>query len=267
MRCLWLVGAVGLAAFCCPGVALADVTEITHEELVVATALRLVVTSDAGSIEVKAGKPGLVRVEARRRAPTVEEARDLKVSVKSVDGVVTVRYDASPHVGSRSVALTVVAPAGSKLELDTAGGSIEVNGFQEGVEARSSGGELHASKVRGRLRLHTDGGAIRLSDVDGTIDATTDGGSITVSGRLRGENRVSTEGGSIAVSVPANNRLRVEGSTEGGAAQNEFGLPVSREDGSSQFSGAIGDGHEGTLKMTTEGGSVSLRRKKSWVKT
>ena len=77
-----------LLAVGCDRLAFADVVETTREELKVSGAPRIVVDSDAGSIEVRAGAEGVVKVEARRHAPTAKDALALKVTVKNEGGVI-----------------------------------------------------------------------------------------------------------------------------------------------------------------------------------
>jgi hypothetical protein len=259
MRSALVLAAIGLWAGC-DRPAFAEVIETTRQELKVGGTPRLVVRSDAGPIEVQAGAAGVVKIEARRHARTREEALALDVSVRQDDGVVSVRYDEGHRKWGRSVAFTIVAPAGCKIDVETDGGAVRIDGFTAGIEASTDGGSMTASHVKGVVRLHSDGGAIAINDVDGTVDASTDGGSITLSGRLRGNNRLATDGGSITASLPADSHLEVEGSTDGGSARNEFGLPVEREDGSAHFRGTIGTGSSGSLHMSTDGGSVTLRK-------
>jgi hypothetical protein len=249
-----------LLAVGCDRIAFAGVVETTREELKVAGAPRIVVDSDGGSIEVRAGGDGVVKVEARRHAPTAKEALALKVTIQQENGVVKISYTGERNRPNRSVSFVIQAPAGSRTELATDGGSVKVEGFTADVSATTDGGSITVAQVRAKLKLHTGGGSITLSQIDGTVDATTDGGSITCAGTLRGDNRLTTDGGSIAVTLPADARLKVDASTGGGSARNDFDLPVSRGDGSARFKGSIGDGSAGTLHLATEGGSVSLRK-------
>ncbi len=256
-----LLSAVGLWAGC-DRAAFAEVIETTRHELKVNGTPRLVVRSDAGSVDVQAGASGAVKVEARRRAGSRDEALALAVSVEQQGGVVTVTFHGDGR-SNRSVAFTIEAPPDCKVDVETEGGAVRVDGFSGGARARTSGGSVRASHLSGAITLHTDGGSIGVTDVDGTVDATTDGGSITLSGRLRGANVLKTEGGSISASLPADSHLHVEGATEGGSARNDFNLPVERpttRDGSAKFRGTIGSGAHGSLTMATEGGSVALRK-------
>ena len=61
------------------------------------------------------------------------------------------------------------------------------------------------------------------------------------------------------MAVPAQSQLRVDATTGGGSARNDFGLRVEGQ-GGHRMSGSIGDGHEGSLELRTGGGSVELSR-------
>lgn len=253
------LGALLLTAGC-TGVAFADAIEVTRHEAKVAPGARVTVDSDGGSITVRPGPAGMVKVEAERHAASAEAARALDVQVREVAGGVQVSYKRTRTRGER-VAFTIEAPADAALALATGGGSIDVRGTTAGVDARSGGGSVHVADVRGRVRARTGGGSISVERVDGTVDATSGGGSITVAAaRLRGDNAVETGGGSVDVRLPDGARLRVEGATGGGGVHNDFGWPAARTGGAGRFSGVVGDGAEGTLKIRTGGGSISVRR-------
>jgi hypothetical protein len=113
--------------------------------------------------------------------------------------------------------------------------------------------------VKGTVKARTGGGAIHLAKIDGTIDASSGGGSIGFeSGRLKGENRIETGGGSIKCRLDPGNHLKVDAMTAGGRVENEFGWPVEADSG--EVTGTFGDGKEGTLLIRTGGGRISLRR-------
>jgi hypothetical protein len=243
---------VGLAA--CSGVAWAtNVVETTQHQAEAAPLL--VVESDGGSIELQPGAAGVVKVEARRQAATKEEALALPVTVEKKGDRVVVAFHKPGHWGNQSVSFVIQAPASTKLELKTGGGSIKVNGFAAGGEVRTGGGSVALANMKGKLSVETGGGSISFDHVDGTVAAQTGGGSIHVSSaRLSGENTLTTGGGSVECAIGNDARLRVEGSTGGGRARNDFGLAGDGR----HFSGAIGDGKDGTLEIHSGGGSIAL---------
>jgi hypothetical protein len=224
----------------CTNLAFAEVVESTRQELSVGAGPTLIVEDDGGSVEIHPGPEGKLQVEARRRAPTKAEALALPVTVQLDGNTVTVRYHDPNHAPGRSVAFVIQAPPATRLQLSTAGGSISTDKM-------------------GAQTLHSGGGSISASEVDGAVEARTGGGSIQVSGRLRGTCKLNTGGGSVQVRVPGDSRLKVDGTTGGGSAHNDFGLPVSGM-GSRRFSGTLGDGKDGSLEVRTGGGSIELSR-------
>ena len=79
---------------------------------------------------------------------------------------------------------------------ETYGGSIEVDDCTRDVEVRTFGGSIHVEGVGGDLVAHTSGGRIHVFESDGDVDATTHGGSIELV-RIAGEVSAHTGGGGI----------------------------------------------------------------------
>jgi hypothetical protein len=230
-----------------------EVVETTAHQVEAAPLLQ--VESDGGSIELMPGAAGTIKVLAKRRAATKEEALALPVTVEKKGDRVVVAFHKTSHFGNQSVSFQIQAPPSTRLALKTGGGSIEVSGFAGGGEVRTGGGSVSLTDLKGKLDVETGGGSIRLEKIDGTVAAQTGGGSIHVSAaRLTGENRLATGGGSIHCAVPADARLQVTGSTGGGRAHNDFGLAGDAR----HFQGSIGDGKGGSLDLSTGGGSISL---------
>lgn len=252
----WPSGAAALTLLiACGGCvqAFADETVTTTEDIPVSGTPWIMVQTAGGSIDVKPGPDAHVHVEVKRRAPTADEAKALKVTARYDNGVVRIVWqnDGKPH---RSVSFVVQAPAACRLALNTSGGAIGVDGFSGGVTANTSGGAITTRNLRGEVVLKTSGGSIGVEGVDGWVDARTSGGSVEVSGTLHGVNNLSTSGGGVRVRLSDKSKLRVDAATSGGGASNDFGWPVA----SGGFTGKIGDGSGGSLSAHTSGGSVSV---------
>jgi DUF4097 and DUF4098 domain-containing protein YvlB len=243
---------VALLAGC--NLAHAEVKETTRHQA--EAAALLAVESDGGSVELRPGAAGVIKVEATRKAATRDEALALPVTVEKRGDRVVVAFHQERR-SNASVSFVIEAPPTTKLEVKTGGGSIRVDGLSSGVAIRTGGGSVSLHSLRGALRIETGGGSIDVRDVDGTVAAQTGGGSIHVSGaHLSGDNSLSTGGGSIDCALGADARLKVNASTGGGRARNDFGLAGDGR----HFSGAIGDGGAGSLQMSTGGGSISLNK-------
>ena len=140
--------------------------------------------------------------------------------------------------------------------LETKGGTVSVTDHDGSVVARTKGGSVKlAGKLRDQIDADTMGGSINIDGVDGLVHAQTMGGSIHVRGRFRGESRVATIGGSVSVALPRDNQVRVDGSGSS-AAVDVPGLRASN----GRIEGAIGDGSDGTLQLSTSGGTVRVQQ-------
>jgi hypothetical protein len=244
-----------LAAGCTD--AFADAVETTRHEVKVGAAPRLVVESAGGGIEVKPGAAGVVKVEARRRAATKDEALALPVAVSADAQGAKVTFVRPSAFQRAEVSFVIEAPKDATLDLHTGGGPIAASGFQAGIVAKTAGGPIELEHLKGSVDARTGGGSIKVSKVEGTLQVDSGGGPIEVGqARLRGANRLHTGGGPIRCSLPGDARLNVDGHTGGGPAHNDFGLPGGR----SGFSGKIGDGADGSLELKTGGGPISLSK-------
>jgi len=157
-----------------------------------------------------------------------------------------------------SAVLTV--PANVRLDLDTSGGSIKVNGeTTAALRADTSGGSITVDGGSGDLNLDTSGGGIKVGRALGKLRADTSGGSITVGyvGATVTDVNLATSGGSISCGVDPAARLNLAADTSGGSVQVE-GLPFeahSREH--SHASGKI-NGGGAPLRADTSGGSIVI---------
>ena len=122
-------------------------------------------------------------------------------------------------------------PDSYNVNVETSGGSIEVDEIAGTVDARTSGGSIRTGRLGGKSSLktsggsinvdgangelvaYTSGGSIDIGDTAGTVEAKTSGGSIHL-GRVTGEVVARTSGGNIRVEDAAG---RVDASTSGGS--------------------------------------------------
>ena len=206
------------------------VEAVTTHELTVGDGARITVDSDGGAITFRPGPAGHVHVEAHRKAGTREQALALPVEVVADGGGARITFHKKERglTHNESVSFVVQAPANAQLALETGGGPVDVSGFHGSVAVRTGGGPIHAQ------------------DLDGTLTASTGGGSIDVSGaKLHGANTLESGGGPIRCTVAAGSKLRAEASTGGGPVRNELDS---------------GDGSDGSLRVRTGGGPITLTR-------
>ena len=253
------------------------------------------IDSFAGSVSVVRGDPGVVHVYAERHALNERDLEGMAVTALHDGGRVRIACTRTTGRPMRSwVRLTVTVPPGSETRIDTKGGSIEVDGLEAPVTARTAGGSIHVTRARGAAAVHTAGGSIRVDGhegpvtartaggsiriegelspevdaetiggsvkvegVDGQVRAVTKGGSIQVSGRISGASEVSTAGGSIVVGIRRGSRITVDASTTGGATSDVDGLTVHDR---RRIEGSVEGGGDGHLVVRTVGGGLKIRR-------
>jgi hypothetical protein len=253
----------------------------------------VLIDSTAGPIEVRAGDADRVQVVAERFALTSGALEEIEVTAVQEDGRVAVRCDWGPGRRGRWVRLTVHVPSTSPVtattrggeikvrdtagpaSVTTVGGSLHLDGTAGNVDAQTNGGSIHVNRhdgqvdastsggsiqLRGRLverlQARTMGGSITVEGVEGaTCDVATAGGSIKVRGRVGGDSSVKTSGGSIAVTLPADCSLTID--AKGSSVRSDF---PELQGGRGHQRGALGDGSDGTLKLRTSGGSVTVSK-------
>lgn len=168
-------------------------------DLEVAEEGRLVIGAWAGSVNVSAGRPGIVQLEVRCRGvlppPPLEIERDgddVYVAGRSAPSLEWVSRWAS-----RRAQLAVSVPARYSVEVAT-WGRVEIQGVDGEVEARSRRGHLVFHDVGGPIDARTSGGSIAVSRCRGDVDATTLRGSIEIR-EVGGRVSAHTRSGRIAV--------------------------------------------------------------------
>jgi len=229
----------------------------------------LVVDVEFGSVEISTNATSEVTVDVwrkvKRGSKKDEEAflRDRPVEILSDDGKFTVRSRAKTKKkvwnwggGSTEGKYTISVPSQFKATINTAGGSVAVNGLTGNVDANTAGGSLkfgavtgaingntaggsvRVDKSEGVMKLHTSGGSIHVAGSAGSLEGETSGGSVKVDG-FRGSAKVQTSGGSLVLEGMQGG---VEGATSGGSIRTVFVGPVSD-----------------SVKLSSTGGGITVR--------
>lgn len=134
--------------------------------------VRAVISVD-GSVELRAGPPGQVRVE--RRSTFGLSRPDITRTLE--DGLLTVRVTCGDLPGVCATHLDIDLPP--EAEVSVTGDRIGVTGLHGRVEATS------------------DGGSVELVDLDGTIDVRAGGGAVTGEGLRSDQVRASVGAGAL----------------------------------------------------------------------
>lgn len=220
----------------------------------------LTVKTDAGSIEIKTHNNDSIEVFAEVEG-SQEDNFDISFDVND-DGLEIVGRNDNSHGwnwNSLKVKYQITVPKRFNLDLDTSGGSIEIEDITGEIKVRTSGGSISVGDVNGDISLHTSGGSIRTEDVMGEIDAHTSGGSINVTFAKQPlkDASLTTSGGSITARLPSNVAIDIDASTSGGRVKTEF--DVSGKVKNQRIRGKInGGGPE--IELHTSGGSVRVEK-------
>jgi len=208
-----------------------------HRTFNVAPGGTLTLDTDAGDVRVDPGASG-VTVDVTRDA---RAERDLTVTFDQQQNNVTVhgRYTHGTswfHWGNESAKFTVTVPSRYNMNINTAGGDIELGSLQGEVRCRTSGGDIRTGRIdgpvdghtsggdvsvdaaSGRLELNTSGGTIHVGDAAAAVQAKSSGGSIDVH-HVGGDLYARTSGGSIAIDEALG---AVDAQTSGGSIRANF---------------------------------------------
>ena len=189
----------------------------------------LVVETDLGSVEVRAGRGNEVNVEILLETETSKEEKaeqifnDFTVDFEQQGNDVYVTGEcAKSDNGWRfwetrrkplRVSFIIEVPREYNATVRTSGGNISVGNLKGAVRVKTSGGSLSFDQIEGPVEGNTSGGSIQLAGCTGSADVTTSGGSIEI-GRVEGDVVAHTSGGSISVDEVFGT---IDASTSGGS--------------------------------------------------
>jgi DUF4097 and DUF4098 domain-containing protein YvlB len=143
-----------------------------------------------------------------------------------------------------SVRFVVRVPEGTRVDLST------VNG---GIEVRDVSTEVHATTVNGSITARSAGGPVYAKTVNGSINVSM--GSLGRADDLEYE----TVNGAITLEFPANFGAELELSTVNGRVSTDFPITVSGTLSPRRLRGTVGDGRT-RVRASTVNGSVTLRK-------
>jgi DUF4097 and DUF4098 domain-containing protein YvlB len=219
--------------------------------------------------------PGDVEVRARRRNPW--DFFGMIFSGLSLHYDVRVPKNTRVEIRTAGGSIEVFALAGD-TELRTSGGSIQASQLTGNLRAFTSGGSIRAQVVHGDASLGTSGGGIEADAIDGALVARTSGGWVHINGvaghvdaRTSGGSILAafdkgdsqggdlfTSGGSIEAKIDPAVNLEIEAATSGGGVESDLPLRVSGPFTHDYLHGTLGSGGD-VLRMHTSGGSIHIR--------
>jgi hypothetical protein len=260
-RNLWIVVIVVLLVACCCALALAggavvwvvgryaetgvesfdlDGTyrERIEETLAVGDAPSLEITNFAGAITIGAGGGDEVRVVATKRASSQNRLDRIEISVREANGRVVIETKKSFTTGNASVELDITAPAGSRVDVDTGAGEVDIR------------------DISGALDIHSGAGAIDVRGAHGTVRVNLGAGRIAYEGAPSGDCRFQTGAGEIVLRLPDDPDVRIDVGSGMGAVEVDF--DVDGQVSPRSVEGVIGDGLQGTIFAHTGVGAVRV---------
>lgn len=220
---------------------------------------KLELKTDSGAVEVVTHNKDYVLVEVTTEG---SDEDDFKLSTElngnTVEVIGEVARKGFGWNRSLRVRFEITVPNEFDVEIDTAGGSIEVDDLIGELDARTSGGSIQIGSIKGSVKLHTSGGSIKTDTVFGPLNAHTSGGSIraTFAEQLTEDATLETSGGSITAYLLEDIKIDLDASTSGGRVKTDFDV-----DGRVKKRSIRGEINGGGPELTlhTSGGSVSVR--------
>jgi DUF4097 and DUF4098 domain-containing protein YvlB len=165
-----------------------------------------------------------------------------------------------------------IGDVGGGLKATTRGGDIEAGVVKGSVQLETLGGDVSVKGAGGPATIRTQGGDVVIGGAQGAVRAETAGGSITcqvIVTNLEKESRLSTSGGDVTVTLPANFKGAIEAKVshveEGERAiLSDFPEVVISSSGGRYTSRVTASGKLGgggpLLTLVTSSGRVILRK-------
>ena len=217
-----------------------------------------VLDTDTGSVELVGGSGSGATVDITASRDDFESLFDVHFEEKP--GEVVVRVNRREKISnwfrsSGSTRFKIEVPEDTRIDIDTAGGSIDVQNVSSEARLDTSGGSIRAKDIRGELSADTSGGSIQIDEVDGDVTADTSGGSITVRG-VRGALHADTSGGGITVEDVTGD---IEADTSGGSIKiTEAGGRVRAETSGGPIRVSFAPGNAAGGSLSTSGGGITV---------
>lgn len=258
--------------------------EVQAAQFDVGASPRLEIRNDNGRTEVRVGDVRAIQVEATKRAsgPNAQQRlNEIQLDMTQAGDTVRLGYRRARafnffSFGGAAVDFVVTVPTGTTVEVDTDNGATVIEGVRNTVNVKSDNGSVTLrniegpvtaetdngriimTNVRGRLAVTTDNGSIELTDVQAdSLRARSDNGSITFNGTLgEGSHEIRSSNGRVSVTLPRDQRLRVDVQTDNGSINNRLQLTDTRTE-RNRLSGVLNGGGS-NLTIRTNNGSVTL---------
>lgn len=245
---------------------------------------RLVVRNANGRTEIRSGDTPSIQVEATKRAsgPNAEQRlRAIQLDLSQTGDTVRLGYQYSGPSqmfgqGGTAVDFVVTTPRNTIVDVEAGNGEVSVDGVAAATNVRATNGAVTVRSVDGPVVVGADNGRVTLDRTRGRLEATTNNGAIEADVsqadtlRLRSRNgavsfagalgdgphEIQTSNGGVKVTVPADQKVRLDVQTDNGAINSQLALSDARVDRHT-LSGTLNGGGP-TLTVRTNNGSITL---------
>ncbi len=244
----------------------------------------LFLKTDRGSVTIRAHAAEEVKVDVMLEADTRNRERakewldEFEISFEQRGSDVDIRgewpHEWSWHSDRLKVHFDILVPQQYNLDVETAGGSIDVGDLKGEVKLQTSGGSITTGRIGGPVSAHTSGGSISiagakgetvahtagggitLGEIDGSADAKTSGGSITVEG-VNGDLQARTSGGSLRLqNVSGNLIAKTSGGSITARLLKQINAPADLETSGGSIRLEIPPDFKADIDASTSGGRV-----------
>jgi DUF4097 and DUF4098 domain-containing protein YvlB len=209
----------------------------------------LILTSNAGSVNVNRGSSDSIVVQAKKYASFGGNLNDVQINYSQNGNTVNVTNNSSGtfnFFNATSVDFTISVPPTTDLQLTTNAGSITVNGVTGKMSLMSNAGTIGATQasLTGSSTFKTNAGSVNFT---GTIGTT-------------GTYDFETNAGSIDMTLPGSANFHLNASTDAGSINTSFPVSVNRSTAGATANGDVGTSPQATLTLKTNAGSITLNR-------
>lgn len=201
----------------------------------------LEITNFAGAVTIRPGEGDMVRVVATKKSSNRSRLDLIDVDMSAGEDRLVIKTRKLFTEGNAFVELEITAPAGSRVNVDTGAGKVDVR------------------DITGQIDIHSGAGAVAVRGARGTVRVDLGAGQITYEGAPSGDCRFQTGAGEIILRLPEDPNVRVELGTGMGAVDTDF--YVEGRVSPRNVNGVIGDGRQGSIFAQTGVGAVSLRHR------
>jgi hypothetical protein len=203
----------------------------------------LEVNAHAGTIVIRPGEEGVIKVVATRKARRDPTLAAIGIEMHERANGLAVRTTAprGRDKGNTAVDLEISAPPGTRLELHAAVGNVDVRGMVGDIRARVDLGNIDVHAAEGVA--HLDVGA----------------GNVQYRGRPAGACTFEAGAGNVMVELAADTDARVDLMT--GVGEVDVGPQVKGLVTPRHVKGTIGSGDQADIRARCGVGNVSLARR------